>query len=208
MSVTPNPFGLWRENASLVLASKSAARAALLAGTGIPFEVLPAQINEREIEARLASTPVGIAMALASAKAAAVFASMPGRLVLGADQVLVHDNRLLHKPETFDAARRQLFELGGTTHELHSAISVWKDSGQIFSSVCTARLTMRALSSDFIKRYVEAGGQEVLASVGAYQLEGLGVHLFESIEGDYSTILGLPIFPLLNFLRRNGNLAD
>jgi len=127
--------------------------------------------------------------------------------VVGADQTLALGRTRFTKPVDRDAAREQLKALAGRTHELHSAVAVARDGRVLFSKVDTAKLTMRELSDDFLDAYLDTAGETVLASVGGYQLEGLGSHLFERIEGDYFTILGLPLFALLGFLRKEGCLA-
>jgi septum formation protein len=201
---------LWLGKAPLVLASKSPARRALLEGAGLPFETVAAEIDERAVEAPLraaGASAEAIAAHLARAKALAVARSVPQGLVLGADQVLALGSEIFSKPEDMAAARAQLAKLSGRTHALHSALCVARGENVLFETVATARLTCRVLSADFIARYLAAAGEAVLGSVGAYQLEGLGVHLFDKIEGDHATILGLPLLPLLAFLRQEGSLA-
>ena len=151
--------------------------------------------------------PGEIAALLAREKATAVAAQMPGRLVLGADQTLALGERLFTKPADLAAAREQLKTLRGKTHELHAAIAVARDGAIVFEHRDEARLTMRAFSDAFLDRYLEAAGHAVTASVGAYQVERSGIHLFERIEGSHFTILGLPLLPLLDFLRREGALS-
>jgi len=202
--------GLWREAQPLLLASESASRRMLLAATGLPFEAEGAGLNERLVEAPLravAKSAAEIAAHLAHAKAAAVAAQAPGRLVLGADQTLALDERMFTKPQNRSEAAAQLALFSGRTHSLHSALCLMRGTEILFECVPAAHLTCRRLSADFIEAYLDAAGDRVLASVGAYQLEGLGIHLFERIEGDHFTILGLPILPLLQFLRSNGSLA-
>lgn len=201
---------LWLRKAPLVLASKSQARGALLAGAGLPFEIIAAEIDERAVEAPLraaGASAEAVAAHLAEAKALAVAKLQPDRLVLGADQVLALGNEIFTKPKDLAAAQAQLAKLSGRTHALHSALCVARGEKVLFETVATARLTCRVLSADFIARYLSAAGPAVLGSVGAYQLEGLGVHLFGKIEGDHATILGLPLLPLLAFLRQEGSLA-
>jgi septum formation protein len=193
---------IWRGTQPLILASKSPARQALLAGAGITFEAIPADIDERTIQRSSGLTSPGeIAALLARAKALSVSANHPGRFVLGADQTLALGERLFSKPSGRAQAADQLRALAGRTHELHSAIAVACDSGILFADVSIARMTMRPLDEAAISAYLGAAGDAVTTSVGAYQLEGLGVHLFERIEGDHFTILGLPLLPLLEFLR-------
>ncbi len=147
-----------------------------------------------------------IAALLARAKALSVAKSFPGRLILGADQILTFDGKRFAKPADRAAARAQLRAFAGRTHELHSAVTLVQDEATLFQHADAARLTMRSFSDKFLDRYLVAAGDAVTASVGAYQLEGAGIQLFERIEGDYFTILGLPLLPTLDFLRRNGCL--
>lgn len=200
---------LWLAPQPLVLASRSAARRAMLASAGIPVELTAADIDERAVEARAgALSPTEAAQLLAREKARVVGARFGGRFVVGADQTLALGAQRFSKPADADAAREQLKALAGRSHELHSAVAVARDGRVVFTHVDTARLTMRALSDRFIDSYVEAAGADAMASVGGYQLEKLGVHLFERIEGDYFTILGMPLLPLVAFLRREGQLAS
>jgi septum formation protein len=200
----------WRDTAPLILASKSAARRALLSAAGIPFEVVVAKIDERAVEARLrtqGASPQTIAAQLAREKALKVAGREPQRLVIGADQVLALEGEIFTKPADRPAATAQLLKLSGRTHALHSALCVARGEEILFETVATAKLTCRAFSADFVSRYLDVAGDAVLTSVGAYQLEGLGAHLVEQIDGDHATILGLPLLPLLAFLRRHGSLA-
>jgi len=201
-------MGLWLAGAPLVLASGSVVRRQLLEAAGIPVEVRPASLDERKVEASAPhDNPSAVAALLARAKAMRVAADVPGRLVVGADQTLALGSRRFDKPANRAAAREQLQTLAGRTHELHAAVAVARDEKVLFEHVAVARLTMRALSDPVLDRYLEAAGANVTASVGAYQLEALGVHLFERIEGDHFTILGLPLLPLLAYLRAEGSLA-
>lgn len=202
--------GLWLSEAALILASTSKARQALLAAAAIPFEAIPSSVDERALEASLRAKNVGageIAVHLAQAKAASVAEHNPGRLVLGADQTLVFAGRVFSKPATIADARAQLLGFSGQTHELQSALCVMRDAKVLFETVSTARMTCRAYNDDFVDRYLTVAGDAVLSSVGAYRLEGAGIHLFGKIEGDHATILGLPLLPLFDFLRREGCLA-
>jgi septum formation protein len=201
-------MGLWLAAAPLVLASASAVRRTLLEAAGVPVEVRPARIDERAIEATAPShDPSAVAALLAREKALRVAGDFAGRLVVGADQTLALGRRRFDKPADRAAARVQLRALAGRTHELHAAVVVARNGNVLFEHISVARLTMRALTEEFLDRYVDAAGAAVTASVGAYQLEGLGVHLFERIDGDHFTILGLPLFPLLAYLRGEGSLA-
>jgi septum formation protein len=167
----------------LVLASKSASRRTLLEAAGIPLVLDPAEVDERAIEQSKAAQAGAkeVALLLAREKALATAARHPGRLVLGADQTLALDERRFSKPRSLEAARDQLAFMAGKTHELHSGAAVAKDGKIIFEAVTTARLTMWALTPAFIDAYLAATGDRVLTSVGAYQLEGFGIHLFEKI---------------------------
>jgi len=191
----------------IVLASASPTRIALLRNAGIEFTAVAAQIDERAIEAALAASarpPAEIAAALAEAKALSVAASRAGALVIGADQVLSADGRAWHKPSSIGEARDQLIALSGRTHELHSAIAVAREGTIGWRHSETVRLTMRPLTAGFIDDYLSRVGREALRSVGSYQIEGPGIQLFERIAGAYFAILGLPLLPLLAYLRNAG----
>ncbi len=180
----------------------------MLEAAGIPIEVRAADIDERAIEVDAGDlSPSQIANLLAELKARAATAEWPGRIVLGADQTLALNTRRFNKPDDRASAREQLRALAGRSHELHSAVVVASDQDVLFACVQSARLTMRTMSDRFIESYLDAIGSQALTSVGSYQLEGLGIHLFERIEGDHFTILGLPLLPLLTFLRRCRLLA-
>jgi len=201
-------MGLWRGDTPLILASQSRARQMLLANAGIDFEAAPAHIDERAIqEATGPASPSDIAARLAREKALVVSARKPGRHVVGADQTLALGERLFNKPDGRAQALAQLQALAGQSHQLHSAIAVVRDGRVLFEHVAIAGLTMRPLQESEIVTYLDEAGDAVTSSVGAYQLEGLGVHLFDRIEGDHFTILGLPLLPLLGFLRGEGLLA-
>jgi septum formation protein len=196
---------LWLAPQPLVLASKSDIRGKILAASGLRFEIRPAQIDERAVEAKAGITgAAAAARLLARAKAEAVARTQPGRLVVGADQTLALDNKRFSKPADRAAAVEQLRSLRGRTHELHSALALVRDGNLLFDCVDSARLTMRDFSDCFLDDYLGMAGELALSSVGGYQLEGLGIHLFERVEGDYFTILGLPLLPLLAYLRQNG----
>lgn len=189
-----------------ILASKSPTRIALLDNAAISFKAIPARIDERAVEAPLIAegrTAAEIALALAEAKALDVAASRAGSRVVGADQTLDVDGERLNKPPTIDAARSQLRSLSGRTHYLNTAVVV-VDRGTVrWRHVETVGLTMRALSDAAIDGYLDRVGDVALTSVGAYQIEGPGIQLFDRIDGDYFAILGLPLLPLLRWLRDN-----
>jgi septum formation protein len=202
-------MALWLANRPLVLASSSTARQAILRDAGIRVEVDPADIDERLIEERADPAGAGeIAVLLAREKARTVAARRPGRLVLGADQTLALGARRFSKPLDRASAREQLAALSGRTHVLHSAIALVHEGTMLFEDHDSARLTMHAFGDDFIDRYLEEVGSAATASVGGYQLEGAGIQLFERIDGDYFAILGLPLLPLLRYLRRAALLAS
>jgi septum formation protein len=195
---------LWLPDEPLVLASKSDVRGKILAAAGLRFEIRAAQIDERAVETESgASDPVAAARLLARAKAHAVAAAQPGRIVLGADQTLAFGGKRFSKPADLAEAKAQLRELRGRTHELNSALALVRDEAVLFGCVDTAQLTMRDVSDRFLDDYLEMMGDLALTSVGGYQLEGIGIHLFERVEGDYFTILGLPLLPLLAYLRQS-----
>jgi septum formation protein len=193
---------IWRGKSPLILASQSRARQVLLAGAGIAFEAIPADVDERAVQqASGLSAPGEIAGLLAREKALSVSSQQPGKYVIGADQTLALGTRLLSKPSGRAHAAEQLIALAGRSHELHSAVAVALDGKILFAETTTARMTMRPLAKTEIEAYLNEAGEAVTTSVGAYQLEGPGVHLFERLDGDHFTILGLPLLPLLAFLR-------
>lgn len=193
---------------SVILASKSAARRAVLDGAGVPYEVHVAGVDEEAVKTGLLAEGAGprdIADALAELKAIRVSRGRPG-FVIGADQTLDLEGTLYDKAETVAAARERLLTLRGKTHALHSAVVVAKDGAPIWREVVTARLTMRDFSEAFLDDYLATEGPEALGSVGCYRLEGPGAQLFSKIEGDYFAILGLPLMGLLDLLRRHGEI--
>ncbi|HWW49148.1 MAG TPA: Maf family protein [Xanthobacteraceae bacterium] len=199
---------LWRGERPLVLASQSRSRGMLLSNAGLAFEAIPAHIDERGIQQASGLTGAGeVAGLLAREKALAVSAQCLDRIVIGADQTLACGPRLFEKPSGRAAAADQLRALSGSVHELHAAFAVTKNEEILTEQVAVARMKMRRLSDAQIETYLSYAGDAVTSSVGAYQLEGLGVHLFEAIEGDHFTILGLPLLPLLAFLREQGLVA-
>ena len=203
--------GFWRSTAPLVLASQSTARQGLLSAAGIPFEICVAAIDERGIEApfvELGANAADIALHLSRAKALPVSGEKPGRLVIGADQTLCLDGRLFAKPDGRAAAMAQLEALSGRTHKLYSGCCVARDNTLLFETVGVARLSCRRLSPAFIDAYLTNVDDALLGSSGTYRIEGPGIHLFEAIEGDHATILGLPLLALLKFLREEGSLLS
>ena len=201
-------MGLWLADAPLVLASQSSARRTLLTAAGVPVDAHPADLDERGVEAAAMAQSAGaVAALLARKKAIAVESRYGGRLTLGADQTLTLGAKRFAKPVDREAARAQLRELCGRTHELHSAIAFVQHGAVLFEHLGVARLTMRNFSESFLELYVDAIGDAATASVGAYQIEGPGMQLFERVDGDYFTVLGLPLIEALEFLRRIGCLA-
>ncbi len=202
---------LWRGAAPLILASKSPARQKILACAGLPFETYAAAIDERAIEAPLAASGAGpdaVAQHLSRAKALHVSAKLPDRIVIGADQTLGLEGRILGKPADRAAAAAQIEALSGRTHALYSGCCIARENAILFETLGIARLSCRKLSPAFIEAFTAQADDALLGSAGAYQLEGLGIHLFDAIEGDHSTILGLPLLPLLKFLREEGLLLS
>jgi septum formation protein len=193
--------------APLILASASPSRRQLLANVGLTFEVEPSGVDEDEVTRSLVgerASASDIATTLAEMKALRVSARHPAAMVIGADSTLACEGRLFDKPDSLAAARRQLLALAGRTHELCSSVVVATNGARLWHAGERGRLTMKPLSESFVDTYLARAGQVVCASVGAYQLEGLGAHLFSRIEGDYFTILGLPLLPLLSFLADHG----
>ena len=193
----------------IILASKSAARRAVLTGAGVPFEVSVAGVDEDAVKnAMLAqgASPRDVADALAELKAVKVSRSRPG-FVIGSDQTLEFEGRLYDKAQNTEAATERLRLMRGKPHKLHSAVVVAKDGAPIWREIVSATLTMRDFSDAFLTDYLALEGEEALGSVGCYRLEGPGAQLFSKIEGDYFAILGLPLMGLLDLLRRHGELA-
>lgn len=193
--------------ADVILASGSRVRAALLEDAGVDFEIDAADIDEAAIKAQLDSGGETVAARLADEKACTVSARRPTALVIGADQVLSCDGRLFDKPSNLDEARANLLVFRGRPHILHSGLSVARGGRTVWRYSAHATLTMRSFSDSFLEAYLGKLGDKVLTSVGCYQLEGLGIQLFEKIDGDYFTILGLPLLPLLDFLRGESALT-
>ena len=191
----------------VVLASASDVRSRLLEGSGIDHVIDPAGLDESEIKSRNLDRDSGVvAGLLAEAKAVRVSERHPGALVIGADQILDFGGEKFDKPNTRAEAERRLRKLRGLTHTLHSAVAVVRDGRPLWQHVEEARLTVRPFGDEFLNAYLDAAGPDLTASVGAYRLEGHGAQLFSEIQGDYFTVLGLPLLPLLAFLRHEGIL--
>lgn len=190
----------------LILASKSAARRAILTGAGVAFDVKVAGVDEEALK-----TPgvdaAELAVELARAKALAVSELHPEALVLGADQTLAFDGGLVSKAPNLDEARARLVQMRGKAHQLHSGAALARNGQVIWSGVDTVQMRMRDFSDAFLDAYLAAEGHELLACVGSYRLEGMGSQLFEAVEGDYFTVLGLPFWPVLDQLRHAGVIA-
>ncbi|MBP2572714.1 septum formation protein [Agrobacterium tumefaciens] len=188
----------------LILASSSASRQMLMRNAGLTFSVIPADIDERALDEQLerdGASPEDVALELARAKALAVGALHPEALVLGCDQTMALGARVYHKPKTMVEAEAHLLSLSGNVHRLNSAAVLVRHGEVVWQTVSSAELGVRTLSAEFVSRHLKRVGEKALSSVGAYQLEGEGIQLFTSIEGDYFTILGLPLLPLLSKLR-------
>jgi septum formation protein len=201
------------EGAELILASASVGRATVLRNAGLRFRQAPAAIDERALEARMLARDggldaEGLAAMLASEKARATSVGNGKALVIGADQVMECDGAILHKPEDREAARAQLHQLRGRTHNIYSAIAVASAGETRWQHVDCAQLTMRAFSDAFLDDYIAGEEDGLLLSVGCYRIEGRGIQLFSRVEGDHFTIIGLPLLPLLGYLRECGWLAS
>lgn len=192
----------------LILASASKSRAALLTSAGLDVDIEPSGVDEKAVRSVLenagGSQPADVAEVLARAKAEAVSDGQRSAIVIGADQILALEDRIFEKPGDMAGARRTILDLSGKTHQLHACVAVAVGGETVWAYTGTADMTMRALTPEFVGTYLAEAGEAVLGSVGAYLLEAHGVHLFENIEGDYFTVLGLPLLPLLDFLRRQG----
>lgn len=190
---------------TLILASLSSYRAQLLKKAGLNFFIEGASFDEREIEKTAKEkTPKELSCFLASAKARNVSDRFPDAFVIGCDQVLDLEGQVFHKATNIKEAHQRLSELSGKTHSLHSAVALFKNGQKIWVEAFSAHMSVRLLSSKFIERYLSRVEKDVLNSVGVYQIEGEGIHLFEKIEGDFFTIVGLPLLPLLIKLRHLG----
>ncbi len=200
----------WSESPRLILASQSAVRLALLRRAGLNVEAHPAHLDEAEIKASAraeGASAADAALLLAELKAARIARRAPEAMVVAADQILVCDERWFDKPDGPEAAREQLLALRGRTHRLVTAVLCQVGDAVLWRHVDEPRLAMRAFSEPFLDAYLAAEGEAVTTSVGAYRLESVGAQLFDRIEGDYFSVLGLPLLPLLGFLRQHGALA-
>lgn len=191
----------------LILASKSAARRAVLTEAGVPFTVHVADVDEDALKTP-GVDPVELAVELARAKALAVSRHDAEAWVLGADQTLAFDGGLVSKAPTLAAARERLIAMRGRTHQLHSGAALARNGQVVWSGVDTVEMRMRDFSDAFLDSYLAAEGEALLTCVGSYRLEGLGSQLFEAVEGDYFTVLGLPLWPVLAELRRAGVIVS
>lgn len=199
------------QSKTIILASGSRTRADLLRGAGLEIHIDPANVDEDTVKESLraeGASAAQVAEALSDLKAMKISQRHPGALVIGADQTLDCNGVWFDKPPDLDHLRGHLETLSGHKHSLFAGVSVLKDGERLWGLVEPAHLTMRNLSADFITRYIEAVGEDGLGSVGGYRLEGLGSQLFSRVEGDYFTVLGLPLLPLLGFLRQNGAIAS
>ena len=202
-----NLLKLWR-GPPLILASRSEGRANLLRAAGIECTIIPSTFDERAFESAHDLSPDDLAIGLARGKALAVAKDHSGALVLGADQVCSLDGRILHKAVSRDGAEAQLRAVHGRTHCLYSAISLVCDDRVIFEHVERAALTMRMFSDEFLQTYLDVVQDRVMQTVGGYEIEGIGLQLFEQIEGDHATIIGMPLLPLLPVLRAHAGLLS
>ena len=192
-----------REMPKLVLASASEVRASILGGAGIDFDVCPSRVDESLLKGTLTDGS-DLALALAAEKARTVAVKYPDHFVLGADQILSCDGRLFDKPRDMDEARGSLLFLRGKTHQLINGLALVLNDELVWQNTTTASLTMREFSDAFLDMYLQRAGSSILSSVGCYRLEAEGSQLFEKIDGDYFTVLGLPLMPLLGALREHG----
>lgn len=198
-----------RAGPALILASGSRYRAEMLRNAGIEFAVEPARLDERSVEQPLLQSgadPADIAAVLAQAKADEVSGRFAAATIIGSDQTLELAGELLHKPADMDAARRRLLALSGRIHQLHTAICLMRGGEVIWSHLETSHIRFRELNPGFIGRHLARVGDKALTSVGGYQVEGEGAQLIESIEGDFFSIVGLPLLPLIGQLRALGLL--
>lgn len=209
MSDALSPFGLHERGERLILASKSAARRTMLEGAGVPFAVQVADVDEDAVKATHdPADAAGLAVELARVKALAVSRHDDAAWVLGADQTLAFDGGLVSKARSLDDARARLKSMRGKAHQLHSGAALARNGQVVWSGVDTAHMRMRKFSDAFLDAYLKAEGEGLLSSVGSYRLEGMGSQLFEAVDGDYFTVLGLPLWPVLAELRRAGVLRS
>ncbi len=197
-----------QDDPPLLLASQSAARAAVLSAAGLRFEARPARVDEAAVKQAMQAEGAGAdeaALILAGLKASRL--RDPAALVIGGDQLLVCEGGWFDKPADLAAARAQLLALRGRTHTLVTAVVCMRGGQEVWRHLARPRLRMRQFSEPFLDAYLAAEGAAVLASVGGYRLEGRGVHLFDAIDGEHAAILGLPLLPLLGFLRQHGVLT-
>lgn len=191
----------------IILASQSPTRRALLTGAGVEFTSATSPLDEAALQSLLRHLPPrDLAIALAVAKAAAFKPSYPKDLIIGVDQVFAVGELVFHKPKSVEEAEHQLMKLNGKAHHLHTAYAIFRNGQNIKSHCNTATLTMRQLSNAFIETYISSTPEAALTSIGCYQLEGRGVQLMQEIKGDYFSILGLPLLPLLAHLRQLGEM--
>ncbi len=200
------PFGLLERSERLILASGSAARQAMLRDAGVPFAALVADVDEDALK-RPGVDAAALAVELAVAKALAVSRHDDEAWILGADQTLAFDGGLVSKARSLDEARARLQAMRGQDHQLHSGAALARNGQVVWSGVDTARMRMREFSDGFLDDYLAAEGEALLACVGSYRLEGMGAQLFEAVDGDHFTVLGLPLWPVLAELRRAGVIA-
>jgi septum formation protein len=194
----------------IILASESVARQGLLAAAGLQFTARPARIDEdaaKQAARAQGASAEQAALVVAELKATRIALREPDALVIGADQILVRDGVWYDKPSDLDAARAQLLSLRGKTHVLATAVLCQRGAQRLWHHIARPQLTMRSFSDSFLDDYVATEGSLLLSSVGAYRLESLGIQLFDHIEGDHTAILGLPLLPLLGFLRQHGVLT-
>lgn len=196
-----------QKTSSLILASISASRKAMLTGAGVRFGATASGVDEAALKSRLSGPPEALAAALALAKAEAVSARHPAALVIGGDQLLVCGGKIYDKPRDMAEAATHLRSLSGQTHQLVTAVCLVQGGARVWAHEEKAHLSMRGFSEEFLQAYLAAEGTEILHCVGAYRLEGLGAQLFTRVEGDYFTVLGLPLLALLGALRARGALA-
>ena len=192
----------------LILASRSAARRAMLTGAGVPYSAQDAGVDEHAIKTSLEGIEAAeLALELARAKALAVSRHDPEAWVLGSDQTLDFNGGMISKAKDLSEARRRLEQMRGHTHHLNAGVALAWGGAVVWSGVDTARMTMRRFSDDFLDAYLEAESEGLLGSVGCYRLEGMGSQLFDRVDGDYFTVLGMPLWPVLAELRRAGVIA-